>query len=87
MEVLQPVYDARKSFYKKAHVKTTGNIKTLYSYKTPILDFDMRYNEITKIYWNGYSATTMRHINEFLQQNNYNKLNKKTWEDMVEFLY
>ena len=49
MEVLQPIYDGRKSFYKKAHVKTTGNIKTLYSYKTPILDFDIRYNEITKI--------------------------------------
>ena len=76
-----------KEAVQKAHVKTTGNIKTLYSYKTPILDFDTRYNEITKIHWNDYSTTTMRHINEFLKQNNYNKLNKKTWEDMVEFLY
>ena len=75
MEILEPIYDGRKSFYDKAYVKTRGVLKILYSYDTPILDFDTRYNEITAVHWNGYSATTMRHINEFLKQNNYNKVN------------
>ena len=32
--------------------------------------------------WGGYSATTMRHINEFMQQNGFNNGSKKLWENM-----
>ena len=56
--------DGRKSFYGKAIVEidNEGN-ETLYSYGTPILT--KRTNgEIVK-HWDGWSATTGRHIKAF----------------------
>lgn len=60
-------YDIQKSFYKKAyiHINTdeyNNYIITLYSYNTPILSID---NGVFKRLWNGWSATTGRHIKAF----------------------
>lgn len=33
-------------------------------------------------YWNGYSATTMRHISEFRLQNGFPAMGKKEWENL-----
>ena len=62
---LKPVYDRRKSFYKKAFVirEYDGTIKLL-SYSTIVATI-----KNGKLHINGfYSATTLRHIKEFVEQ-------------------
>ena len=75
---LQARYDSRDSFYKKAKVLTDNN-GTLYlqSYDTIVAKI-----ENGKAIVNGwYSQTTARHINEFLQQNGFDKMSKKEMEE------
>lgn len=67
--------DSRKSFYGKAVVEVAADgTETLYSYGTPIIK---RTNdgELVKL-WDGWSATTGRHIAAFCGLNKaaYNKL-------------
>lgn len=58
-------YDNRKSFYGKALVyEADDGTRTLRSYGTAVCQLlpDGKFRRM----WNGYSATTMRHINAFL---------------------
>ena len=56
--------DGRKSFYGKAVVEVAGDgSETLYSYGTPIIKKTAA-GELVRL-WNGWSATTGRHINAF----------------------
>lgn len=56
--------DGRKSFYGKAVVVVADDrSETLYSYGTPIVKKTAN-GELVKL-WNGWSATTGRHINAF----------------------
>lgn len=56
--------DRRKSFYGKAHVVIDEKgSKTLYSYNTPIIK-RLVSGELVKL-WDGWSATTGRHISAF----------------------
>jgi hypothetical protein len=66
MKDLQPIYDSRASFYGKAKVEQTaqGHI-SLISYGTYVA---VIINGIAEVY-GTYSATTLRHIKEFLMQN------------------
>jgi hypothetical protein len=78
---LKPIYDSRKDFYKKAvvtentslfgnqEVTATGE-KHLYSYNTHVCYIDSKNNVHLLPLWN-YSATTLRHIKEFLKQNGF----------------
>lgn len=60
---LTPI-DGRKSFYGKAKVIVDDNgAETLYSYDTKIITRNID-GTLTK-HWNGYSATTQRHIKAF----------------------
>lgn len=61
-----PALDNRKSFYGKAKVieKDNGE-KVLQSYNTQVCKITAS-GEFVKM-WDGYSVTTMRHINSFLQ--------------------
>jgi hypothetical protein len=66
-EKLQMQYDRRKSFYGKAQVFKQGDRLVLRSYST-----DVAYIENGKPVVKGlYSATTTRHIKEFLRQNGF----------------
>jgi hypothetical protein len=57
--------DGRKSFYGKATViYTPDNCKYLKSYNTIVCSIDA--SGAFRRHWEGYSATTMRHINSFL---------------------
>lgn len=57
--------ERQKSFHGKAHVQNLDNGDTLLiSYDTPVCAVDSEGN--VKKLWDGYSATTMRHINAFL---------------------
>ena len=56
--------DGRKSFYGKAVVELADDgSETLYSYGTPIIKKTAA-GELVKL-WDGWSATTGRHINAF----------------------
>lgn len=56
--------DGRKSFYGKAVVIVEDNgTETLYSYNTAIIKRTAA-GELVKL-WDGWSATTGRHINAF----------------------
>lgn len=56
--------DGRKSFYGKAYVQREGYALVLYSYDTKVCSCVN--GNIVK-HWNNYSATTMRHVNAFVQ--------------------
>lgn len=69
-------YDSRASFYKKAEVLKYNNALYLKSYSTIVAKIDN--GEVIVNGW--YSQTTARHINEFLQQNGFEKMSKKEME-------
>lgn len=82
---LTPSHENCKSYYRKAYVhKLYDNdkcIEILKSYDTNVLavvysDYDEP--QIHRL-WDGYSATTMRHINEYLTQNGFTEGGKKWW--------
>lgn len=77
---LKPVYDSRKSFYNKAVVEENEKEIVLYSYKTKVAVIDKTSNKC-KI-TGTYSYTTLRHIKEFLLQNNFSCGSKKEIEKM-----
>lgn len=64
---LKARYDSRKSFYGKAHVIEENEQRKLLSYSTIVAWIDDDGAHV-----NGtYSATTLRHIKEFLLQNGF----------------
>lgn len=69
---LMPQYDARKSFYGKAKVET-GETTKLYSYDTLVAEI----KEGKAHVYNVQSGTTLRHVKEFLKQNNFVAETKK----------
>jgi len=83
---LQPQYDRRKSFYKKANVyrDDKGHI-LLMSYSTIVAEItDGIATEDGKptVKVNGwYSNTTARHINDFLYQHGFDTMSKKEMEE------
>lgn len=60
---LSPVADSRKSYYGKASVVEWNGENILVSYETAVCKID-RAGRFVRL-WEGYSATTMRHINSF----------------------
>jgi len=75
---LQTQYDSRKSFYGKAKVEVKDGVHYLYSYDTLVAEYNEKTGEVDVKGW--YSATTARHINEFLQQLGFDKMTKTKME-------
>lgn len=75
---LCPYYDSAKSFYGKAKVIEIENDVFLMSYDT-IVAFFNRDTKIAKVI-DTYSATTLRHIKEFLKQSSFKAETKKQIE-------
>ena len=71
--------DGRKSFYGKAKVVTYKGVKTLYSYNTPVAKIGKN-GKFTRL-WAGYSATTMRHVNSFLDAYGVEGGGKAWWDN------
>lgn len=72
---LEARYDSRASFYGKAHVEDYGFKQVLVSYSTEVATITMAPEEragddIAEV-TGTYSATTLRHIKEFLRQNGF----------------
>lgn len=64
---LIPEFDGRQSFYNKAVVQIEDNNKKLFSYETLVAE--IKNNQ--PIVYNVQSSTTLRHVKEFLKQNNF----------------
>ena len=77
---LPVVNDRSKSFYGKAYVCEVGDEKILRSYGTDVCKIDSKGNVIRL--WDGYSATTMRHINNFLALFNVEGGGKSWWDKL-----
>lgn len=69
--------DGRKSFYKKAFIIERNDGIYLKSYDTLVCR--IRHGVFQRL-WNGYSATTMRHINSFLMEFGIVGGGKAWWE-------
>ena len=68
---LSAQHDSRKSFYGKAQVDVddkTG-VQTLYSYGTKVAQYNPKTKKFTAYPEAKYSATTKRHVREFMKQN------------------
>ena len=75
---LCPYYDSAQSFYGKAKVIEIENDVFLLSYET-IVAFYNRKTKIAEVV-DTYSATTLRHIKEFLRQSGFKAETKKQIE-------
>lgn len=69
----------------RAIVTFNGTLKYLQSYDTLIVKVDCEARTITKL-WNGYSKTTLKHVNEFLQGYGLG-FSKKEWEAFTTTTY
>ena len=70
-----------RNFNNKATVTfTEGGARILTSYTTDVARIDSAGN-FARL-WNGYSATTLRHVNEFRQQAGLPKLTAKEWRGL-----
>ena len=76
---LRPV-DGRKSFYGKAQVVRFGDWYYLRSYNTFVCAIDSNGN--FHRFWRGYSVTTMRHINAFIDAFGIPGGGKMWWSDL-----
>ena len=81
---LVPIYDGRKSFYRKAMVYYDDDLQyvILRSYDTDVLAIDRFYKTFVRL-WNGYSSTTMRHVNEFCRQFGIPGGGKQWWDSLA----
>ncbi len=78
---LQPNNTSQKSFYKKAIVHETDNKIELQSYQTIVITINKDKRTIMKT-WNNYSATTMKHVSEFLHQIIGYSIGKAVWDKL-----
>lgn len=85
---LKPRFSKQKSFYGKAKVVSDvvnlDRYYTLHSYETPVVSVyvDRVGTPFVKKLWDGYSATTLCHVNELLMQQNFPKLSARGWRAM-----
>lgn len=80
-----PCMDSRKSFYGKAKVIEINGNKYLMSYNTVVCGISKTGK--FKRFWNGYSSTTQRHINSFLDYYGIYGGGKNWWnsQEVVNF--
>ena len=67
----------------RAIVIKDGNTVYLQSYDTLVLSVNIATGKIKKL-WDGYTATTLKHVNAFLKGFNGLQFNKKSWENFTE---
>lgn len=85
---LSPLCGNQKSFYGKASVYVFAdggdNYYTLRSYDTIVASIYVGSDNIPhmKKIWDGYSATTLRHVNALLMQKGFPKLSARAWRSM-----
>jgi hypothetical protein len=78
-------YDRAKSFYGKAKVIETDGETLLQSYDTIVCKID-KSGKFVRM-WSGYSATTMRHINSFIEMFGIEGGGKKWWDALLTAIF
>lgn len=75
---LEPIYSNVKSFYGKAKIIRENGVIKLMSYSTIVATI-----QDGKLHINGfYSATTLRHLKEFIEQMGFKSGSKSELEKM-----
>jgi len=75
---LEPKHDSAKSFYRKARVEfLPDGDEILISYETPVALWVKFDNTMVLQHVAQYSATTLRHVKEFLKQSGFKAESKK----------
>lgn len=77
-----PCYDGRKSFYGKAKVIEVKEGRYLQSYNTLVCF--LSYGGTFVKLWGGYSVTTMRHVNSFMDFVGWNECGGKSWWEALD---
>lgn len=72
--------DRAKSFYGKAKIIENSGETILQSYDTIVCKIDKSGKFVRT--WEGYSATTMRHINAFIEMFDISGGGKKWWNGL-----
>lgn len=76
LKELQPMFNSQKSYYSKAKILKNGAILSLFSYDYLVAEIDT-IDHKAKIYLAKPSQTTLKHIKDFLWQNNFKVVDKK----------
>lgn len=71
----------QKSYYGKAKILESDNVIALCSYDTIVCYIDKQTNEFFRTWW-GWSATTSKHVADFMRLNGLEPLCKKDWEKL-----
>lgn len=79
MKVMKLNATRQKSYYGKAKVIEHDGIVYLKSYDTIVCAID--HAKVLR-FWGGYSATTMKHIDDFVNLYGLDSLGKKQWESL-----
>lgn len=77
-----PCMDNRKSFYGKAKIIECKEGRYLQSYNTLVCF--LSYGGTFEKLWDGYSNTTMRHINSFMAFVQLARYGGKSWWDKLD---
>ena len=77
MKELKSIHNRQKSFYRKAFVLRTGGKVMLHSYNTLVATITAQDNVFLHISKDEITATTLKHLKEFLLQENFKAENKK----------
>ena len=72
---------ALDGFGGRALIIPDGNKLILRSYYTNVCEFDLKTEKFTKT-WNGFSVTTLKHINIFRRFLALNTLSKREWIEL-----
>ena len=70
-----------KGFNNRATVKQDGNVYTLTSYYTNVCSYNTDTKEFKKL-WDGYSSTTLKHVNTFCDYFNITGYSKREWIEL-----
>lgn len=86
---LKPMHTNQKSFYGKARVTVsyyngavTRFVLESYGTEVAMVRIDKCGMAYVRRLWSGYSATTMRHVNEFIMQEGFPKMSARVWRAM-----
>lgn len=74
--------NGQKLFGGKAVIVKSEHLDVLYSYRTPVAMIIRNGGSNFVRLWDGYSSTTMRHINTFRSIYGLDAISKKEWEKM-----
>lgn len=85
---LIPNHEKRKSYYGKAKMEYKDDIVTLVSYDTDIVKLNQVTNELEALCKVGdLSNTTLRHLREFLKQNELGHIAELTKKEIIQSIF